>query len=127
MMSNKTLGDFGEEVAADSLRAKGYRILARNWRTSAGEIDIIAEQNDVIVFVEVKTRTSDLYGTPQDAITQNKRRRIIRSSLVYLTEMDLLDRDWRVDMVAILCGRNWVVTNVEHYENVIEGSIEEFL
>lgn len=126
-MSNKTLGDFGEEVAADSLRAKGYRILARNWRTSAGEIDIIAEQNDVIVFVEVKTRTSDLYGTPQDAITQNKRRRIIRSSLVYLTEMDLLDRDWRVDMVAILCGRNWVVTNVEHYENVIEGSIEEFL
>ena len=127
MMSNKTLGDFGEEVAADSLRAKGYRILARNWRTSAGEIDIIAEQNDVIVFVEVKTRTSDLYGTPQDAITQNKRRRIIRSSLVYLTEKDLLDRDWRVDMVAILCGRNWVVTNVEHYENVIEGSIEEFL
>ena len=127
MMSNKTLGDIGEEVAADSLRAKGYRILARNWRTSAGEIDIISEQNDVIVFVEVKTRTSDLYGTPQDAITQNKRRRIIRSSLVYLTEKDLLDRDWRVDMVAILCGRNWVVTNVEHYENVIEGSIEEFL
>jgi len=76
-MNKKSLGDFGEEVAADRLRVKGYRILARNWRTSAGEIDIIAQQNDVIVFVEVKTRTSDLYGTPQDAITQNKRRRII--------------------------------------------------
>jgi putative endonuclease len=127
MMNKKALGDFGEEVAADRLSVKGYRILERNWRTSAGEIDIIAEQNDVIVFVEVKTRTSDLYGTPQDAITQNKRRRIIKSSLAYLTEMDLLDRDWRVDMVAILCKRNSVVTNVEHYENVIEGTIEEFL
>jgi len=126
-MNKKSLGDFGEEVAADRLRVKGYRILARNWRTSAGEIDIIAQQNDVIVFVEVKTRTSDLYGTPQDAITQNKRRRIIKSSLAYLTEMDLLDRDWRVDMVAILCGRNWVVSSVEHYENVIEGTIEEYL
>lgn len=126
-MNKKSLGDFGEEVAADRLRVKGYRILARNWRTSAGEIDIIAEQNDVIVFVEVKTRTSDLYGTPQEAITQNKRKRIIKSSLAYLTEMDLFDRDWRVDMVAIQCRRNWVVTNVEHYENVIEGTIEEFL
>jgi putative endonuclease len=126
-MSKQALGAFGEDVAVQHLEAIGYQILDRNWRVQEGEIDVIAELEGEIVFVEVKARTSDLYGGPEDSITKQKSKRIIRASLAYLLEMERLESDWRVDLIGIHCTPERELLRVEHYENVIEGSIEDFL
>jgi putative endonuclease len=126
-MSKKKLGKFGEEAAVQYLESAGFRILERNWQIQAGEIDVIAEHKGDIVFVEVKTRTSDLYGGPEESITYQKRKRIIRASLAYLLEEDKIDSDWRVDLIGIYCTREHDLLRVEHYENIVEGSIEDYL
>jgi putative endonuclease len=120
-MSNKTLGDFGEEVAADRLRAKGYRILERNWRTSTGEIDLVAVHDGVVVFIEVKTRTSDIFGSPEEAITHKKKEMMVSAAQWYLEEKNLSDINWRIDMVAVVCDRRGKVSRFDHYEDVITG------
>lgn len=74
----------GEALAALFLRLKGFKIEARNWRCPAGEIDIVAWDRDTLVFVEVKTRTGDRAGTPEEAVTQAKQRRLVRLAEVYL-------------------------------------------
>jgi putative endonuclease len=126
-MDKIELGAFGEEVAAYRLQEKGYKILERNWRSRTGEVDLIVTHRGCIVFVEVKTRTSDKFGTPEESITKNKRKRIIRASLEYLHQMDIVDRDWQVDLIGIYCTPEREVVKIEHYENVIEGPLEEFL
>ena len=126
-MRKKALGKFGEDLAVQRLEANGYRILDRNWHVREGEIDIIAEIEGEIVFVEVKTRTSDLFGGPEEAITQNKQKRIIRASLAYLQEVDMLDKNWRVDFIGILCNSKNEVIDLQHFENIIQGALEDFL
>jgi putative endonuclease len=126
-MSKKALGTFGEEVAIQHLEAKGFQILERNWRIREGELDVITEYGGDIVFVEVKTRTSDRYGGPEDSITSQKRKRIIRASVAYLLEVKRLDSDWRVDLIGIYCTSEKELLRVEHYESIIEGSLEDFL
>ncbi|MDL9979962.1 YraN family protein [Microbacterium candidum] len=76
MAAKDDLGRAGEDRAADHLRAAGYRILDRNWRTRGGEIDIVAERGGVIAVVEVKTRSGDLFGDPLEAIDARKRARL---------------------------------------------------
>ena len=79
-----TSGRAGEDAAAQYLSARGYVILARNFRTRAGEIDIIARNNKTIVFVEVKTRSSVAYGFPAEYVTRRKQDKIIKAALYYL-------------------------------------------
>lgn len=81
----KDLGDFGENAAANYLIKKGYKIIQRNYSIKGGEIDLIAETDTHIVFVEVKTRTSDTFGTPAEAVTKTKQRHILKSAKAYLT------------------------------------------
>src|SRR5262245_54109214 len=76
-------GAGGEETAREHLEALGYRILARNYRCRYGEIDLIADDHGVIVFVEVKTRSPSSYGTPRDAVTPAKRRKMARTASHY--------------------------------------------
>ncbi len=80
----KELGLKGEDEAVRFLRKKGYRILERNFRSRLGEIDIVARDGDTIVFVEVKTRSTESFGSPKDAIDARKIRRITRGSMDYL-------------------------------------------
>ena len=72
-LTPKELGIHGERTAEKHLRSLGYRILDRNWRWRKGELDLVAEQEEQIVFVEVKARRSQLYGSPEEAITRSKR------------------------------------------------------
>lgn len=95
------LGILGENLAVDELRARGYSILARRHRSRYGEIDIIAEQGRVVVFVEVKLRTTDLFGEAFEAIPRWKQRRIITVALDYLSRNQLLDRPVRFDVAAV--------------------------
>ena len=99
---NNDLGAQGENIAVRYLQNKGYRIVARNYRTRFGEIDIIAEQGPDLVFVEVKTRASVLFGSPLDSVNVNKQKQLSRVALDYMSRKSCQNRPVRFDVVAIL-------------------------
>ncbi|HKM28416.1 MAG TPA: YraN family protein [Anaerovoracaceae bacterium] len=85
--NKKLLGDLGEELAAEVLRAENYEILEMKYRCKVGEIDIVARRGDVIVFVEVKTRQSDIMGLPREAVSSTKQQRIRAAALDYTSRI----------------------------------------
>jgi len=97
----RRLGNSGEEEAADFLGASGYQLLERNFRAERGEIDIIARDGDVIVFVEVKTRKSEEFGDPEAWVGRRKQAQIGKVALAYLQSKDLLDAECRFDVIAV--------------------------
>jgi putative endonuclease len=94
-------GKTAESIAAGQLRKQGYKILAQNYRTSLGEIDIIAREMDVIVFIEVKARNSDRFGNAKQAVTLKKQKKIARVAVSYLKEINQPDARARFDVVAV--------------------------
>mgnify|MGYP001004313569 CR=1 FL=1 len=96
------LGHLGELLAADRLRREGYVILERNYRCPSGEIDLIAREENVLVFVEVRTRTSEGFGTPLETIDFGKQRRIREVARHYLRERRPCFQDVRFDVVGVL-------------------------
>ncbi|MFZ2950403.1 MAG: YraN family protein [Desulfuromonadaceae bacterium] len=101
---NKGTGELGEEVAANFMIARGYRIVERNFRCKGGEVDIIARDpgDKSLVFVEVKARTGLSYGVPQLAVTPFKQRQISKAALTWLSKNKLHDHNARFDVIAIL-------------------------
>jgi putative endonuclease len=99
------LGISGEKLACEALGRRGYAILATRYRTRIGEIDIVAQDGPTLVFVEVKTRTSEDYGIPAEAVTRRKQRRIVTMAKWYLTEKHQHGRLCRFDVVTVLCRR----------------------
>jgi putative endonuclease len=97
----KLLGREGEDRAARFLIDQGYKILERNYRTRSGEIDLIALHNGEVVFVEVKTRTSTAFGSPELAVTPQKQRKMIKAALGYIKYKGLHQVPCRFDVVAI--------------------------
>lgn len=101
---NIITGKSGEELAVSFLEDNGYKVIARNYRNKLGEIDIIARDKDTISFVEVKTRSSDKWGVPAEAMSSFKQRQIAKTALVYLKENNLLGKKARFDLVSVLCA-----------------------
>ena len=102
MREKKRLGADGEDLATRFLKENGYRVLERNFRYGRGEIDIIAEDAGTIVFVEVKSRSSESFGSPEGAVDSRKQRQLSKLALAYLQKEKLLHRvDCRFDVVAI--------------------------
>ena len=97
----QTLGKLGEDLACSELRRRGYAILARRYRTRAGEIDIVAREGRTIVFVEVKTRTGSAFGGGAAAVVGRKQRRIMRMAVDYLLRRRLADQPCRFDVVVV--------------------------
>ena len=97
----KTLGSEGEDIAADLLKKKGYKIIRRNYKTPLGEADIIVKDNNTIVFVEVKTRTSDTFGRPFEAVNYRKQEKFKKIALYYLKH-NKIELPVRFDVVSIL-------------------------
>lgn len=116
----KLFGNAGERAAARFLRQQGYRILSRQWLTRWGEFDLIALDGDTIVFVEVKTRRSDRYGHPAEAVTRAKQQRMTRQALVYLKRYGLLERRARFDIIAIVWPENSKQPQIQHLKNAFE-------
>lgn len=98
----KALGQQGEEIAVRYLQKEGYRILDRNFRTRYGELDVICMKKDILVFVEVKTRRSETYGTAEEALTPNKIEHIRKVALHYLNTRPVRHREIRFDVITIL-------------------------
>ncbi len=122
-MSNprQKLGRWGEDLAARHLQAAGYAIVERNYRCTAGEMDIVTRLGDEWVFVEVKARRGDSYGSPEDAITPAKAARLLRVAESYLQEHGLLELDWRVDLIAVELDTKGKLLRVEQIINAATG------
>jgi putative endonuclease len=101
MQAKDVLGSCGEQLAAEYLERSGLRILARNWRCSEGEIDIVAAERQVLVVCEVKTRSGTRYGTPLEAITRRKRARLRRLAVRWLAANGVLFDEVRVDVIGL--------------------------
>lgn len=100
--TNKAIGDYGERLAIKYLKKQGYKILKTNYKLKIGEIDIIALDGEFLVFVEVKYRSTALYGLPNEAVDKYKREKIKRVAMYYLMEKDMLEAYVRFDVVQIL-------------------------
>lgn len=105
MFNKYTLGKSGEAEAVSFLKGSGYRILAKNYRSKLGEVDIVAKDKETVCFIEVKTRYSDKFGLPQEAISDYKQRQIAKTALIFLKERKLFEKSARFDVVSILYSR----------------------
>ena len=102
MHAKDVLGRKGESLAADHLIAQGMKVLARNWRCAAGEIDIVALEGSVVVICEVRTRTSDRFGTPLDSVNAAKFARLRSLAMRWLIANDMRGAAVRVDVIGII-------------------------
>lgn len=116
--SRKALGRLGEELAARALAARGYRIRERNWRCPIGELDIVAEDGDVLAFVEVKTRRGRKFGAPEEAVTLAKRAKLIELAATYVQASDW-PGDWRIDVVAVELTSGGKLLRLEIIRNAV--------
>jgi putative endonuclease len=116
MKHNQTVGRWGEETAAAHLRQCGYEIIACNARTPYGEIDIIARQGDITIFVEVKTLTSSRNFFPEQNVTARKREHMLACAEHYAAE-NAIDH-WQIDVIAVE-GKQGLEPKVTHFENAI--------
>lgn len=122
-MNNKEIGIWGEGIAATYLIQKGYSIVLRNYYTSEGEIDIIAfqevDEERMLVFVEVKTRTSIKYGFPEEAITKKKWDHLLNAVNRYFQEHPEYIGAWQIDVIAVQRLTKDQSPNIDHFENVV--------
>jgi len=98
---NLNLGVLAEDKAERFLKASGYKILQRNYKTKLGEIDIIAQDKDTLCFIEVKSRSSDRFGSGLEAVSALKQKQICKAALSFLKENKLLDKQARFDVVSL--------------------------
>jgi len=115
MTRNQRIGKWGEIAASEYLKERGYEIVAGNVRTPYGEIDLIAKKGDLLIFVEVKSRTSKTYGPPEVAVTPRKQQHMV-SCAEYYAQQNEIDH-WQIDVIAVeqVVGR----TEITHFQNAI--------
>jgi len=119
---NRRFGDFGERVAAHHLEAKGYTVLERNWSVKEGEIDLIVQKGDDLVFVEVRSRQGNAYGSPEESIVGRKATRVLAAVDAYMQSHPEAPPFQRVDLVTLELDAKGRVIRVEQIENAIEGT-----
>jgi putative endonuclease len=120
MAEHNNLGKKGEEAAVHYLRQNGYKIIERNWVNEKYEIDIIAQNEEFIIFVEVKTRSSDYWENPEDAISKGKIKRIVEAADFYLRENDI-DLPARFDVVAVIW--NGKKCDIDHIDDAFMAPV----
>lgn len=114
MAKHNELGSFGEELAVDFLLQKGYKILARNWRFQKAEVDVIAQKKDILAAVEVKTRSTNDFGDPQDFVNSKKINLLVKAVDEYVQQKDL-DVEVRFDIIAITTNNKKL--EIEHLKD----------
>ena len=114
MAQHIDLGNKGEALAVNLLRKKGYSILAENWRSGRNELDIVAKIGEIIVFVEVKTRSTDFFGDPGQAVSIAKQKRLIQAANDYLQQEEL-EFEARFDVIAIISSEQ--KAELDHMED----------
>src|SRR5262249_36557187 len=110
-----------EDLAADKLLAAGFEIVARNYRCQTGELDLVTRRGEQWVFVEVRTRRGRKYGTPEESITARKKTHLISAAQTYLQDHELVNVDWRIDLVAVELDAKGTLLRVEIIENAVNN------
>ena len=118
-MKRRDTGILGEKLARDFLKKRGYRILETNYRCPEGEIDIVAWHKDSLVFVEVRTKTSLEFGTPEESITPAKKERMRATAFYYRQTRGNLPLTWRIDVVAVELDQKRKPSRIELIENAV--------
>ena len=121
-MKRRDIGILGEKLAKDFLERKGYHIIETNYRSPEGEIDIIARHGDFLVFVEVRTKSSLKFGSPEESITPAKMQRIRTAATYYHQAHSHLPPLWRIDVVAIELSPNKKPSRIELIENAVSDT-----
>ena len=116
-MFKKTIGNIGEEIASGFLRKRKYEILARNYNTRQGEIDIIAQKKGKIAFVEVKSRTSKTFGSAAEAVTWKKRQHIMQAAIIYLQTEKPKYSSYGFDVIEIYLKKDGALEELNHIED----------
>lgn len=114
--NRQALGRWGEQTAAAYLSGKGYEVVARNMRTPYGEIDLVARREDVTLFIEVKTRTSDKLGNPEESVNLRKQAHMLAAAEHYAAEHGI--DHWQIDVIAITGRPGWK-HSLRHFENAL--------
>ncbi len=117
-MDRIALGKTGEKLAQDYLKRKGYRILEANYRCTIGEIDIIAEKKGRLAFIEVRTRSSREFGTPEESITEAKKEKLASLCMEYVSSHNV-SREWHLDLVAVEFNREGKLQRIDHLPDVL--------
>ncbi len=113
ILNNRKIGNIGENKAIKYLLEKDYLILKHNYYTMHGEIDIIAEKNDLLIFIEVKSRNSNKFGFPLESVDENKINKISKTALNYIYENNIKDLQVRFDVIEVYLDQN----RINHIEN----------
>lgn len=121
MMSSAELGKWAEEVAVQALATYEYDIICQNWRNSTGEIDVVAREAGMWVFVEVKARTGTGKGLPEEAVTVSKQARLIELAQAYLAAQGIEDAAWRIDVVALELTADRKVRRLTIHRDAVRG------
>ena len=116
----RRLGRRGEELAKRHLVSIGYAVLESNHRTKSGEIDLIAEREGVLVFVEVRTRRGSGFGSPEESVTAAKRSRLVTCAEEYIQSAGVESVDWRIDVVALELDASGRLIRLDVLENAVE-------
>jgi len=119
MLKRKEIGAIGEKLAADFLKKRGYKIIQRNFRCREGEIDIIVQKDECLVFVEVRTKKNTAFGTPEESVTLSKREKLISLADAYIQACNKPPQSWRIDVVAVELTPDHRVSRLEHIENAV--------
>jgi len=120
-MKRKTTGTIGEKLAADFLTKQGYKIIETNYRCKEGEVDIIAREGEFLVFVEVRTKNSRAFGSPEESVTNRKKEHLKNVAARYQQTHEGLPIQWRIDFVAVELDRTGNPSRLEVIQNAIEG------
>jgi putative endonuclease len=118
-MKRRETGIFGEKLAQDFLEKRGYRILETNYRCPQGEIDIVARHKDYLVFIEVRTKKSLDFGTPEESITPAKKERMRAAAFHYRQTHNDVPASWRIDAVFIELNQKSKLSRIELIENAV--------
>jgi putative endonuclease len=118
-VKRKALGEMGERWARQYLEQNGYRIRETNYRCREGEIDIVAQDEDYLVFIEVRTKTGAAFGSPEESVTTAKQEKLVSVAMSYLQAHDDLPSEWRIDVVAIEVSLKGRVVRTELIRNAV--------
>ena len=119
-MDNKyklTIGRLGEDIAISYLKQKGYQIIECNYRTKYAEIDLIARRKNVLVFIEVRTRVGERFGSPEESIKSDKLYRLVKNSQAYMARRNY-NKEYRIDAICIVLNKNHGPKRINYYENI---------
>ena len=119
---NASVGQLGERLASEYLKKKGHKILAQNYRTRYAEIDLVTKHKDVLVFVEVRTKVGEQFGTPEETLNFRKLQKVKKNAAAYATRIKW-NKLYRIDAVCVVLGENYQVLRLNHYENICQDPL----